>query len=415
MLINKNIISPPFLLLCSLILVGSSYRYLRIFYPEINYLPYFFESLLWIAVALKIFFVSKIKINMIDFIMLLALVLSSISFMVLSLRYGLKTQLVFFATYALPLSVYFYVKNTPSINVFTLDRLLKIFTVFGLLLLSIEFYSTNYANLNIFSFASYWESGGVEGFHSSKTNYAFLGELTRPWGFMAMPQSTGSAFSALGIYFFSKYHFSIKFYRRRSDIVFMILSLLAVYISGSRTAIVIFALMLVFIFRKRALQLASSFSIGVLGIIALVFTSEVSFKGFSNIIPRFFEGLTIDSFNRLFDLFFGQGLNTVPGRIIIGVDEVHLINHLFYAGLFIYLALALLTFFLYKIYTVRLSKSTRMNFPLNYREFYMAYLLLIFTLILGALHYDPLMRYPSNVIVLSLLALISRDVLIQKK
>ena len=108
-------------------------------------------------------------------------------------------------------------------------------------------------------------------------------------------------------------------------------------------------------------------------------------------------------------------MNSVPGRILIGVDEVHLINHLFYVGLFTYLVLAFLAVYLYKIYTVRLSKSIRLDLPLNYRAFYMAYSLLIFTLILGALHYDPLMRYPSNIIVLSILALISRDTLINTK
>ena len=144
--------------------------------------------------------------------MLLALIFSCISFFVLSLRYSINTQLVFFATYVLPLSVYFYVKNTPSVNVHKLDLIIKIFTIFGLLLLCIEFYSINYISLNIFSFASYWESGGVEGFHASKSNYAFLGELTRPWGFMARLNPL-AGFSALGIYFFYKYYFTNKIFR----------------------------------------------------------------------------------------------------------------------------------------------------------------------------------------------------------
>ena len=179
----------------------------------------------------------------------------------LSLRYGLSSQLVFFATYALPLSVYFYVKDTPSINVFTLDRLIRIFTIFGLLLLSVEFYSVNYLNLNIFSFASYWESGGVEGFHASKTNYAFLGELTRPWGLMAMPQSTGSVFAALGIYFFSKYFFSEQIFRSKTDLVYLILSLLAVYIQRFPNSICNLCLNFSVHFLKNFAQLATSFII----------------------------------------------------------------------------------------------------------------------------------------------------------
>ena len=305
---NKNILNIPFLVISAMIVLGSSYRYIRIFYPEMNYLPYFFELFLWLIVVLRLFFINRIKINKIDFIMLLSLFLGCISFTVLSLRYGLKSQQVFFATYALPLSVYFYVKGTPFINVHILDRLIKVFTIFGLLLLIVEFYSVNYLNLNIFSFAAYWESGGVEGFHASKTNYAFLGELTRPWGLMAMPQSTGSVFAALGIYFFSKHVLSEYGFRSKTDLVYLILSLLAVYISGSRTAFVIFILILVFIFRKRIAQLAISFIIGILALSVFVFTTQVSLKGYSNVIPKFFDGLTIDSTDRFFDLFFWSRL-----------------------------------------------------------------------------------------------------------
>jgi hypothetical protein len=411
---NRNILNIPFLVISAIIILGSPYRYIRIFYPEMNYLPYFFELFLWLIVVLRLFFINGIKINKIDFIMLLCLFLGCISFAVLSLRYGLRSQQVFFATYALPLSVYFYVKGTPFINVHILDRLIKVFTIFGLLLLIVEFYSVNYLNLNIFSFAAYWESGGVEGFHASKTNYAFLGELTRPWGMMAMPQSTGSVFAALGIYFFSKHVLSEYGFRSKTDLVYLILSLLAVYISGSRTAFVIFILILIFIFRKRIAQVAISFIFGILVLSVFVFTTQVSLKGYSNVIPKFFDGLTIDSTDRFFDLFFGQGLNSVVGRIIIGVDEVHLLNHLFYGGLFMYLILAFLTFLLFKIYTMRLSKMVKLNIPPEHRAYYMAYLLFIFTLILGALHYDPLMRYPSNVLVLTLIALVSRDILIVK-
>ena len=297
--LKKNKLSISFLILSMLIMFGSSYRYIRIFYPEINYLPYFLELLLWTAVALKLFSVNKIKTNMIDFIMLLSLALSSISFLVLSLRFGLNTQLVFFATYALPLSIYFYVKNTPSFDIFTLDRFLKIFTIFGLFFITIEFYSINFTNSSIFNFALFWEIGNVEGFLRSKVRYAFIGDLIRPWGFMAMPQSTGSMFSALGIYFLSKYLLSKKLYRRRSDLGYMTLSLIGVYVSGSRTAVVIFVLMLVFISRKRPVQLAFSTIFGFLGALTLISLPRISFEGYSNIVPRFFEGLTIDSLDRL--------------------------------------------------------------------------------------------------------------------
>ena len=94
--LNKNTLSIPFLVISTMVLLGSSYRYVRIFYPEINYFPYILELFLWLIVVLRLFFVGKIKINKIDFIMLLTLFLACISFIVLSLRYGLSSQLVFF-------------------------------------------------------------------------------------------------------------------------------------------------------------------------------------------------------------------------------------------------------------------------------------------------------------------------------
>ena len=377
--LNKHTLNIYFLAFSALILFGSTYRYTRIIYPDVNYLPYAFELFLWLFVALKLMFVSRVKINKIDFLMIVALVFICISFSILSIRYGIGTQLVFFATYALPMSVYFYVKANHVVSVHLFDTLIKLFTLLGVLFLAIEFYFTNYSNLNIFSFASYWEDGGVEGFHASRASYAFLGEMTRPWGLMAMPQSTGSVFSALAIYFFAKYFFSTKEFRCKHDLLYLVFSLLAVYISGSRTAIVILALILLLMFRRNAFFLLTSAGIGAILISVFVFTTELSLQGFSNIIPKFFEGITITSIERFMDFLFGQGLNSVAGRLIIGIDENHLLNHLFYAGIFTYSVLGILTFFLIKLYTLRLADKNRVHFEPQYWPYYMAYLLFIFT------------------------------------
>ena len=408
-LFKPTYFSVPLIAFYSLVILGSSYRYLRIVFQDLNYFPYLVEVLLWGLVVLKLLTLKRFVADKVDFLMLLALLLATVSFFVLSMRYGVNTQLVFFATYALPLSVYFYVKSNPRINVHVFDSLLKLFTVLGVPLLCFEFYTTNYSGVNLFSFASYWEEGGVEGFHASTTYYAFLGQLTRPWGLMAMPQSTGSVFAGLGVYFFAKYFFLDREFRRFSDLIYLVLCLLAVYLSGSRTAIVVLALILLFIFRNQTIFLLISAGFGALMLATFVFTTEVSLSGFSNIFSSFVDGLTINSFERLVDLLFGQGLNSISGRVIIGIDEMHLINHLFYTGVFMYLILVFITYLLIRVYSRSLSKKHHLDFSKEYRAHYIAYILLVFTLILGALHYDPLMRYPSNVIVLSVLAIMSRD------
>ena len=72
--------------------------------------------------------------------------------------------------------------------------------------------------------------------------------------------------------------------------------------------------------------------------------------------------------------------------------------------------LMILLLFLYKIYSVGLSNKLKTSSP-----YHMAFLLFIFTLILGSMHYDSLMRYPVNIIALSMIAIISRDVSLSKK
>ena len=412
--LNKRHFNIAFLAFCALVLVGSTFRYLRIVYPEISNLPYAFELFLWFYLGLKLLLINRFKINKIDFLMIITLCFICISFAILSLRYGTNTQRVFFATYALPLSVYFYVRANHFVTAHRVDKLIKVFTLLGILFQLIEFYIVNYTNLNIFNFNLYWENRGVMDFHSSGSFYAFLGFLQRPWGMMAMPQSTGSVFSALAIYFLAKHFFSKGVSRRKNDLVYLVLSLVGIYVSGSRTAMIALVLILLFMFRQRVFLLFASAGIGLIIISVFVLTFKLSLEGFSDVVPKFFEGITINSMDRLIDFLFGQGLNSVVGRTIIGINENHLLNHLFYVGFFTYLALGVLALFLLKIYRVRLSSKVKFNFYPEDWPYYMAYLLFVFTLMLGAMHYDPLMRYPSNVLVLTMLGIISRDVLITK-
>jgi hypothetical protein len=408
--IVKSKLSVSFLVFSALIVLGSIFRYIRLLYPELSFVPYIIEIFLWFYIVFSFFSLNRVRVNRVDLLISIIFVFACISFTVLWIRYGLSTQKVFFATFILPLSIYYYVKSNSFVSVYHLDRLLKIFTIFGLLFFFAEFYSINYMNFHIFNFALYWEGEEVEGFHTSKLTYAFLGELTRPWGFMAMPQSTGSVFAALSIYFFSKYFFLVKRLRSRADLLYIVFALAGVYISGSRTAIVIIAAMLLFIFRKNLILFLTSIGIGLLLVFTFLLTTEVSLKGYYNIVPKFLNGLSIDSMDRLADLLFGQGLNTVIGREIIGIDESHLLNHFFYTGAFLYLMLMILLLFLYKIYSVGLSNKLKTSSP-----YHMAFLLFIFTLILGSMHYDSLMRYPVNIIALSMIAIISRDVSLSKK
>ena len=60
--LNKNTLSIPFLVISNHGFTWFLIRYVRIFYPEINYFPYILELFLWLIVVLRLFFVGKIKL-----------------------------------------------------------------------------------------------------------------------------------------------------------------------------------------------------------------------------------------------------------------------------------------------------------------------------------------------------------------
>ena len=141
-MVNKNKLTVSFFVFSGLIALGSIFRYMRIPYSDLTYIPYAIEMFLWFSVVFGFLSLNKLKVNKIDLLFFIILIFTCISFAVLVIRFGFNTQKVFFASYILPLSVYYYVRGNIFVSVCHVDKLLKIFTAFGLLFLLIEFFQS---------------------------------------------------------------------------------------------------------------------------------------------------------------------------------------------------------------------------------------------------------------------------------
>ena len=119
----------------------------------------------------------------------------------------------------------------------------------------------------------------------------------------------------------------------------------------ARTAYVTIVLLIIILYKKRnaLIFIPALFIAFTLGFF-LLSTNTISLTGFLVVIPETIKGLTITSFDRLIDLIFGQGLNTVSGRPVVGISEIHILNHFFTAGVFIYLLMFSIFFMIYYKY-----------------------------------------------------------------
>lgn len=404
--IKPSFLNPSILLFGTLIVLGSFYRYIRIypFFNNVQYLPYILEVIIFIFVLLKFKKITNNWDNM-DALFSIFILSSSISYLILGIQIGYWNQIEFLLTYILPTFMYYFVKNNNKITFYMIDHLLKIFVIVAFVFLSTEFYTTNYLGVPFFNFAQYWDSTGNIGYHASAVNYLFLGKLNRPWGPMALPQSSGSMFASFFTYFLAKHVYLVPIHKsNKKTFFYLIISFLGTYISGSRTALTTIAVIILILYAKSSFKLifASVVSVVLLVIFVKFGSQEASVEGFKNVIPETSEGLTIDSIERFFEVIYGQGSPT-PNNKVIGTSEIHILNQIFIIGI--------VSFFILFLIAIKLK-----GFNKKQKEIYIinnlysrAFTIYILSSAIGSLHYDVIFRYPNNNIILIMIGYISRE------
>ena len=169
----------------------------------------------------------------------ISLLLGILTYIYHGAKHGWLNQLQFVLDILFTLVIIYVTAHSSKLTIKYFVVFLKFGVIAAFVLSFSEFIITNYLGFSFLSFEDYWSAKGYYGFHASRIPYAGLGFLIRPWGILAMPQASGSFFAMSYAYFFSR--------RTTFDMLFVVVSLVAVFISGSRTALftVIFVTMFI--------------------------------------------------------------------------------------------------------------------------------------------------------------------------
>lgn|GEM_PF-5320063 len=396
-------------LIIASVLLGAIFRYARTF-PSV---PAWFGSAPWVlllltaALAFLVFLAEMPAIGLADLAMFALMCLIALTYLTSTARYGVADQLPFAGNFLLPIPVFFAVRLDRKFTPELLETALVPFALAASGLSLIEFYTDNFG-ARIFNFGSYWNEVGNVGYHASAVHYALLGMRNRPWGVLALPESSGALMAALALYFCAGRKTPLRLTCMASCIA-------ATYASGSRTAILTIAVFgLVMAWHSDLPRLIKYLSGSVALIAAVVEVATLTTFYDPQLQIHGFIYLTLQNFWNFISpvqptafvihLFMGGGGISVANPMTTFTGEVALLNWVAYLGVLPWLVMALLFFFASRRY----AGASRF-LPTWARRIRPAYLLML-AVTFGSLHYDAVSRYPSNVIVAVILALLLRPV-----
>ena len=389
-----------------LLIFGSFFRYLRIIpgFETINALPYYFILILIILITFKIIRRNIIKKN--TMYLMLAITGIVITGFFYSFLYGLTSQLSYFSNIVSTLFIIYFIGVFDNAKTKYYTNSLKVFLLVSFILTFLEFYFNNILNTPLFNFSLYWDEVGVDGYHASRGNYLFLGNnLTRPWGILAMPQASGAIFAVLFSYFI------LILNENKWNAFYILISILGVYISASRTAMlsVLFSLILIifylpYVFKNQKNRFLKK-NMSRLLIISLfpLFSTFIIFGDWTFTFKTFNDSF----FNSVLGFYFNP-VNFI--RVIFGTansgfnnSEYGLINNIISIG---FLNLAFLISFVLKLkqdYNIALdSKKLKVK--------NLKYLIPSLTFLFSGMHYNTF-RYPANIIFAIFVGLIVKNIL----
>ena len=368
----------------------------------LNWLPFillFFVLLLIVINTIRRRFISGLFKEFLFSIFLMTMVGVIYSFV-----FGYISQVQYFSDLVLPLFIVYYVGVNGEFMKKNLNNMLVLFLVISLAFTFIEFYFTNFLHISFFDFSGYWTSVNQDSFHSSASNYLFLGTLVRPWGILAMPQSSGGIFAFLAVYFL------IVIKRKNINFLYFSLSCTGIYISGSRTALftLIFGIISIAIFNSHLNPLKKknnsflSFLI-IVGTLIGIFSS-ISTQDFGNsqshFITDFVDSVLLYYFDITNIIMVLFGTADSPN---VQFSEFGLINNFMRIGIVNSL---LMTVFIIKL----INRYNIISNSVYYKRESIIVLIIMMTLLFSGLHYNTI-RYPSNLLLAVCLGIIINNIL----
>lgn len=344
-----------------------------------------------------------------------------IVFVKLGFEKGWVDQARFFAFFVAPLVSYWFFRVSPIIDKIFVIRSMHLGLLLTSSLLIAEFVGQNLLHVDFFGFNHYVasETSGFARGYRFPTTYSLLGDFRtgRPWGFMALPQTTGSVIGALVVFFFAQKNTS-KYW------ISVLLGIIAVYLSGSKTAYIVTTLLICLLVVYRVKPVHRPFFTGALFCAAMLLLGfTLNFADPGKVFWRFYG--SVDNFFRyilmedvidhllgeyrpgrnepnLVDQMFGQGVES-KNNILAGMGEVHILNAVLQVGLVAALVWLISTL------GVMLNIIKRVVCNDEDSDLHLGLLLFFIAIFLSSMHYMVLVRFPVSVVIVMLVAFVARD------
>lgn len=368
-----------------------NFRYFRLYSP-LNQISYFIYGYIIILLGFSIFYMlfQKSTQMKITFYATLFFILGSISWIAILLKYNFQTQIQYFVeTIAfVPLIFYFKRKsNLPKL----IDNIIIYHTLFSGVLLISEFYLTNYLDLHFLSQHTLWalsrDAADAPTQYGYSEDYPIFGKLARPWGFMALPQSSGVYYAAASIFL----AFKLKSRRNLLLIISLFIGIASLFFSGSKTGYLIFVIYVFY------LLYSSSKHNFIYFVCVIVFSGLSGVLIFGWFASKFFDGLGekgvggwSENYNFLLQNFenfkiswlLGDGSNHDRAEVIRTDWSIY--NLFMSYGPFLFVVFLL---FLLNVFKIVIN---------HFKRDFFEYRIILIVLLLGTIHYDSLTRFPLN-------------------
>lgn len=420
------------LLLSILLLLGPLYRYLRAIFigvPLIRYFPFIMEGFLFIIMAVS-FFVSASKrkqefsatfIDKTVFVFLFSTLLGSLF---IASRQGFLDQIDFLRVYILPLSVYFATRYFVKDKVLTLLKFYILSVAISVFFLGYEFLAINYMGLGDVFMKPYWDATGITGYHGSAGEYMFFGYITRPWGPLGLPQTSGVFYLIAFVYWIT-----ISKMSKMSKINNALIGLLlftGMFLTGSRTAIFILIIVFIPLFiqwirKEKNVAIAGLKSLFLLLIFFLIIV--LLFPTFGKLLlnPSKYISNYALSLNLFFSLLENDLSSFAPHKILFGhyfasgissaqetftpsffyaSGEMSIINMFIELGLISFLSLVV-------IFLTSIKYASVVKTYLPEDRIARVWKLLVLIIFFASFHYSALFRYGIDIFYMVLLGCLS--------
>lgn len=361
----------------------------KIFIGDISYVISL--SPILIGSIIKICFCKNksLKINKIDFIVLLFFTLVLINLFINSIRSSFNSQLILVVYVIVPIIIYSLIRITKY-NIYAFTNHLSIFALLYSFYVIIEFLLYSFIPELKDIVTLYLESIGSQNIYSPYVNYPLIGKFNKPWGPMFDTSATGVLLTVIFAFLYDSKQFLYKSYFH----ILLFIILIAIFLSGSKTAYLMFLIYIAFrttLYSKIKLTPLKVMSlIGLFFIIGLLFIIFINFFFTPELLSWYIYAMIIDPLNKIFYGLYQNGVYSFIGSgqesgyyKIFGLSEVDLFNAIFRYGLFSMMLFLSLLFYLI----------------LKFRRMYPQFSIMYIMLFISMSHYQVILKYPASMIV----------------